>query len=87
VVIAQSEDLFPEVAAEPEPQPEPVKKPDPVPETTQLTPPDVPLESVPSTQLPGSSGDPAASAGAAAAGEMSPKKSGTRIYNLVSKSH
>lgn len=84
VVIAQSEDLFPEVAAEPEPQPEPVKKPDPVPETTQLTPPDVPLESVPSTQLPGSSGDPAASAGAVAAGEMSPKKSGTRIYNLSS---
>ncbi|XP_033153280.1 telomere-associated protein RIF1 [Drosophila mauritiana] len=84
VVIAQSEDLFPEVAAEEEPQPEPVKKPDPVPETTQLTPPDIPLETVPSTQLPGSSGDPAASAAAVAAGEMSPKKSGTRICNLSS---
>ncbi|XP_037717806.1 telomere-associated protein RIF1 [Drosophila subpulchrella] len=80
VVIEQSEDLFPEIAAEPEPQPEPVKKPDPTPET-QLTPPDVPVEAVLSTQLPGSSGDAAA---AMAAAEISPKKASTRICNLNS---
>jgi len=79
VVIEQSEDLFPEIATEPEPQPEPVKKPDPTPET-QLTPPDVPVEAVLSTQLPGSSGDAAA---AMAAAETSPKKANTRLCNLV----
>ncbi|XP_017049381.1 telomere-associated protein RIF1 [Drosophila ficusphila] len=83
VVIEQSEDLFPEFTAEPEPQPEPVKKPDASPEI-QLTPPDVPVEAVPSTQLPGISGEATPAATAAAAGETSPKKPTVRICNLNS---
>ncbi|KAH8348570.1 hypothetical protein KR084_008781 [Drosophila pseudotakahashii] len=85
VVIEQSEDLFPESASEPEPQaqPEPVKKPEAAAET-QLTPPDVPVEAVLSTQLPGSSGDVAPAAAAVAAAETSPKKPSTRICNLNS---
>ncbi|XP_016985385.1 telomere-associated protein RIF1 [Drosophila rhopaloa] len=83
VVIEQSEDLFPEFTAEQQPEPEPVKKPEAATEI-QLTPPDVPLEAVPSTQLPGSSGEAAPAAVAVAAVETSPKKPSTRICNLNS---
>ncbi|XP_017078422.1 telomere-associated protein RIF1 [Drosophila eugracilis] len=83
VVIEQSEDLFPECTAEQGPDTEPVKKPDAATEP-QLTPPQIPVESVPSTQLPGSSGDVAPAAAVVAAVETSPKKQGTRICNLNS---
>ncbi|KAI8036243.1 hypothetical protein M5D96_010836 [Drosophila gunungcola] len=89
VVVEQSEDLFPEFTAEPEPQPEPepVRKPETATEI-QLTPPDVPVpvEAVPSTQLPGSSGEapPPPAAVVVAAVETSPKKPSTRICNLNS---
>ncbi|KAH8284851.1 hypothetical protein KR054_001897 [Drosophila jambulina] len=79
----QSEDLFPEVETEPEP--EPVKKAAPPPEI-QLTPPDVvPLETVPSTQLPGSTVEAVPAAMAVPAGETSPRKTNpTRLCNLNS---
>ncbi|XP_020801085.1 uncharacterized protein LOC110178315 [Drosophila serrata] len=79
----QSEDLFPEVETEPEP--EPIKKPPPAPEI-QLTPPDaVPLETVPSTQLLGSNAEAGPAAMAVAAGETSPRKTNpTRLCNLNS---
>ncbi|EDW36126.1 GL16842 [Drosophila persimilis] len=71
----QSEDLFPEVAATSSAEPE---KSANGPET-QLTPPDMPMEPIPSTQfLPGNSVE------ATPASETSPRKSSARLCNLNS---